>query len=74
VFIDEALSPAELETMCADFDTPEELVEQLVSKFCSVLMATGNYAKVAAAEDRSSWAGTAGRRQLGMQARARACA
>ncbi len=29
IFIDEALSPAELETMCADHDTAEEMVEQL---------------------------------------------
>ncbi|KAG1664746.1 hypothetical protein FOA52_004754 [Chlamydomonas sp. UWO 241] len=33
VFVDEALSPAELETMCADFDTPEQLADELVSKF-----------------------------------------
>mmetsp|Transcript_3473 Transcript_3473/g.7584 ORF Transcript_3473/g.7584 Transcript_3473/m.7584 type:complete len:572 (+) Transcript_3473:248-1963(+) len=33
VFIDEALSPAELETMCADFPTPEELVDELTRKF-----------------------------------------
>jgi hypothetical protein len=33
VFVDEALSPAELETMCADYNTPEELVDQLALKF-----------------------------------------
>lgn len=33
VFVDEALSPAELETMCADFDTVEQLADQLVQRF-----------------------------------------
>lgn len=33
IFVDEALSPAELETACADFDTAEELVDNLAMKF-----------------------------------------
>lgn len=42
VFVDEALSPAELETMCADFDTAEQLADQLVMRF--------SFAAAAAAE------------------------
>ncbi len=41
IFIDEALSPAELETMCADHDTPEALVEVLEAKFGGAFIATG---------------------------------
>lgn len=33
IFVDEALSPAELETACADFDNPEDLVDFLAAKF-----------------------------------------
>jgi len=33
VFIDEALSPAEMETMCADYDSAEDMVGQLAVKF-----------------------------------------
>lgn len=33
IFVDEALSPAELETACADFDTAEQLVDHLAMKF-----------------------------------------
>lgn len=39
VFVDEALSPAELETMCADHDTSEEIVDQLVARFTGVVRA-----------------------------------
>ena len=41
IFIDEALSPAELETMCADHDTPEAMVEVLEAKFGGAFIATG---------------------------------
>jgi hypothetical protein len=33
VFVDDTLSPAELETMCADFDTPVELIDELARRF-----------------------------------------
>ncbi len=39
VFVDEALSPAELETMCADHDTSEEIVDQLVARFTGIARA-----------------------------------
>jgi hypothetical protein len=39
VFIDEALSPAELESMCADYESPEELADQLALKFQGALAA-----------------------------------
>lgn len=41
VFIDEALSPAELETMCADHDTPEEMLEMLEAKFGGRFITSG---------------------------------
>lgn len=35
IFIDEALSPAELETMCADYDTPEDMVGVCLRLVCA---------------------------------------
>ncbi|GAX76373.1 hypothetical protein CEUSTIGMA_g3819.t1 [Chlamydomonas eustigma] len=51
VFVDEALSPAELETMCADYNTPEELVDQLALKFSFAAAAVAH--QVAAASSSS---------------------
>lgn len=56
IFVDEALSPAELETACADFENPEDLTDFLAAKFLaaeraaaaatgSSIVKTGSYAR-----------------------------
>jgi ATP-dependent 26S proteasome regulatory subunit len=51
VFVDEALSPAELETMCAEFDTPQDMVAHLEARFGGapelISVDTAAYARVA---------------------------
>ena len=55
IFVDEALSPAELETACADFENPEDLTDFLAAKFLAAeraaasagshIVKTGSYAR-----------------------------
>jgi chaperone BCS1 len=53
IFVDEALSPAELETACADFENPEDLTDFLAAKFLaaeravagSQIVKTGSYSR-----------------------------
>ena len=40
VFVDNVLSPAQVEAMCAEFDGPEEMIEALAGKLAAVTSAS----------------------------------
>lgn len=46
IFVDEALSPAELETACADFENPEDLTDFLAAKFLAAERAAAGHSSV----------------------------